>query len=95
MMNSDGDSRRSSVRALNVSPHTATVLPSRRPAGGERDLVDDAVVLLVVDGDHAAQQVEGVAAVLGHVNQRPRVFGKQVPPQPGPGRRNSKPMRLS
>ena len=31
MTDSDGDSRRSSVRALNVSPHTPMRLPSTEP----------------------------------------------------------------
>ena len=60
------------------------------------DLLGDPVELLVVDGDDAPQQVEVVAGVLGDVDQRLRVLGEAASrPSPGPGRRNSWPMRLS
>ena len=76
MMATDGDSRRSSVRALNVSPQTAIVRPGDVAAGGVDDLLRHPVELLVVDGDHALEQVEGVPGVGGDLQQRPRVLGE-------------------
>ena len=63
MIASDGDSRRSSVRALNVRPQTPIVLPGDVAAGGVDDLVRHPVELLVVDGDDALEQVERVPGV--------------------------------
>ncbi len=92
---SDGDSRRSSVRALNVSPQAADPLAVHRAAAEFDGLLGDPVELLVVDLDDPLEQVEVVAGVLGDATRARESLGKHDPPQPGPGRRNSSPMRLS
>ena len=76
MMATDGDSRRSSVRALNVSPQTPIVHPATSPPAASMILFRHPVELLVVDGDHALEQVEGVPGVGGDLQQGARVLGE-------------------
>ena len=96
MIASDGESRRSSVRALNVSPHTATAGPLQVAAGGGSDLVGHPVELLVVDGDDALEQIEVVAGVVGDLQQRPGVL-REAATAPARARAGGTrwPMRLS
>ena len=79
MIASAGESRRSSVRALNVRPHTAIGDAVDRAADEVDDLVRHPVELLVVDGDDALEQVEVVAGVLGDAHERPRVLREAAP----------------
>ena len=56
-----GESRRSSVSALNVSPHAPTTLPASEPPTAVAHLLDDALVLRAVDVDDTREQLEVVA----------------------------------
>ena len=71
-----GESRRSSVLALKVRPHTPTVDAVDRPAAGRLDLGHHAGQLLLVAGDGAGQEREVVARLLGDVQQGPGVLGQ-------------------
>ena len=67
---SAGESRRSSVSALNVRPHTAIVAPASEPPAARAHLLDDALVLRRVHLDDAVEQLEVVARVARGVQQR-------------------------
>ena len=94
-----GDIRRSSVPALNVSPHTPIIRPAPQASAfvGQRvqHLLRRPVELLIVDPQHLTQEREVVAVILGDPRQRDLSFGKHEPPQPGPGFKNSLPIRWS
>ena len=80
-MTSAGESRRSSVFALNVRPHTAIGTPVERAAGEAADLLDHPLVLALVHLDDALEQREVVAARARAVWSSAAVsFGKHEPP---------------
>ena len=87
-----GDSRRSSVPALNVSPSTATSAPRvrrRADAEGLANLADHPPALLLVDVDDALHHREVVAGVGGDLDAAPwSPSGSSCRPSPGPGLRN-------
>ena len=95
MIASDGDSRRSSVRALNVRPHTAITLPATSPPAAAWILSvtrSNCSSLTATTPSRRSKSYPASAAILSSARVS---LGKQLPPQPGPGRRNSWPMRLS
>ena len=73
-----GESRRSSVLALKVRPHTATVTPSTDPPQAAPPWHHPGE-LLVVGGDGAGQQREVVARLPGDVQEGPGVLGQTRP----------------
>ena len=90
-----GESRRSSVAALNVRPQAATVRSPAAGAGRLAHLVRDQVELALVGGHHLLEQSEVVAVVLGDADQGAGVLGEARAAPAGPGARWSAPMRRS
>ena len=85
MIASDGDSRRSSVRALNVRPHTPIVLPSTSPPAASTTFPVTRSNCSSLTAMTPSQQVERVAGVVGDLEQRPRVLREAGTAPPGTG----------
>ena len=95
MIATDGDSRRSSVRALNVSPQTAIVHPATSPPAASMILSvtrSNCSSLTAITPSSRSKEYPASVAIFSKARES---LGKQLPPQPGPGRRKSWPMRLS
>ena len=92
---SDGLSRRSSVRALKVSPQTVTLHPCNDPPTMASTLSATRSNWALLTSITPRSSPKSYPASSAMCTRARESFGKQLPPQPGPGLRNSKPMRLS
>ena len=83
------------MRALNVSPHTPTRAPRNTPSAARRTLATTRSNWASLTANTPSNNSNRYPASCA-IRTNARVsFGKHDPPHPGPGRRNSRPIRRS
>ena len=90
-----GENRVSSVFALKANPQTATFFPFKEPSKASLIFFTIRTCAFKLLSSAASRRGIGTFFSLADSFKALTSFGKHIPPQPGPGLRNSLPILLS